>query len=372
MSETNYFNDAPILSPDDDRFGIDPFAQAIPRSIREIGSPIGVTIAINGPWGSGKSSAINLIRHHLGPDVKAGKLEIIDFKCWWFRGEEALTLAFLQELNATLRKTLGKKAKKLIPQIGKILLQAGPVIGPAINVATGGPWGSIASGSMNFAKRFFPKDKSVESLFQQLSKALEEQDKRFLVLIDDIDRLTPDEALLVFRLVKSVGRLPNIIYLLAFDRDLAEKAVKEKYPSEGPHFLEKIIQACFELPLPPRNDLNTAILTQIEALCGSPKDDDQLLRFMNIFYDAIAPYFNIPRDPTRLSNAMAISWPAVAREVDIADYVTLEVMRLFEPTLYNAIRTNKDRVCGLKSAYGEREDPEEEIQRFLEGVPEKR
>ncbi|MCZ6863214.1 MAG: P-loop NTPase fold protein [Alphaproteobacteria bacterium] len=372
MNEPNYFNDAPILSPDDDRFGIDPFAQALSRSIREIRSPIGATIALNGKWGSGKSSAINLIRHHLAADVKAGKLEIIDFKCWWFRGQEALTLAFLQELNATLRKSLSKKAKKLIPQLGKILLQAGPVIGPAINVATGGPWGSMALGSMNFAKRFFPEGKSVEILFHQLSKALEEQDKRFLVLIDDIDRLMPDEAVLVFRLVKSVGRLPNLIYLLAFDRELAEKAVKEKYPSEGPHFLEKIIQACFELPNPPRDDLNRAALSQIETLCGSPKDHNQLRRFMNIFYDAVSPYLNIPRDITRLSNAMAISWPPVAGEVDVADYVALEMMRLSEPKLYNFVRSNKDRVCGVRSTYANSEDPEKEIQSFLDLVPEQR
>ena len=89
---------------------------------------LGVTIALNGPWGSGKSSAVNLIRHHLKSDVEHGRLELIDFRCWWFRGEEALTLAFLQELNAPLRKSLGGKAKELIPRLGKTLLQAGAVV----------------------------------------------------------------------------------------------------------------------------------------------------------------------------------------------------------------------------------------------------
>lgn len=372
MIKANYFNDAPILTPEDDKFGIDRFAQALSRSIRDIESPIGATIAINGPWGSGKSSAVNLIRHHLESDVGKGKLQLIDFKCWWFRGEEALTLAFLQELNTALGKNLSDKAKKLIPQLGKTLLQAGPVVGPAINIATGGIWGALTAGSMDFAKRFFPEGDSIEKLFQQLSKALDQQNKRFLVLIDDIDRLSPNEALLVFRLVKSVGRLPNVMYLLVFDRELAEKAVTEMYPSEGPHFLEKIIQASFELPLPARDDLNLAALSQIESLCGSPKDKDQLRRFMNIFYDTISPYLSTPRDLTRLSNSMAVSWPAVACEVDTADYVALEVMRLFEPLLYNAIRTNKDRLCGVRSTYGNREEPEKEIQFFLAILPEKR
>ncbi|MCA1606613.1 MAG: hypothetical protein LC775_14360 [Acidobacteria bacterium] len=64
MIRSRYFNDAPILAPEDDRFGIDRFAQGLAQSFKRIESPIGATIAINGPWGSGKSSAVNLVRHH--------------------------------------------------------------------------------------------------------------------------------------------------------------------------------------------------------------------------------------------------------------------------------------------------------------------
>ena len=52
MPDLSHFNDAPILKPSDDRFGINPLAQALARSIGSIGSPVGVTIALNGPWGS--------------------------------------------------------------------------------------------------------------------------------------------------------------------------------------------------------------------------------------------------------------------------------------------------------------------------------
>jgi len=209
MGIPDFFSDSPISVPEEDRFGIDPFARALASSFSGISSPVGATIALNGPWGSGKSSAVNLIRHHLRSNANDDTLAIIDFKCWWFHGEEALTLAFFQTLNSALSKSLGDKAKELIPKIGKKLLQAGPVVGPAINLATGGIWGAVTSGSLDFTKRFFPEDESVEALFRRLSEALEGQQKRFLVIIDDIDRLTPDEALLIFRLVKSVGRLPK-------------------------------------------------------------------------------------------------------------------------------------------------------------------
>ena len=54
--------------------------------------------------------------------------------------------------------------------------------------------------------------------------------------------------MLIFRLVKSVGGLPNVMYLLAYDRQLAEKIVAERYLLRG-HILEKIVQA-FRLPEP--------------------------------------------------------------------------------------------------------------------------
>lgn len=372
MGIPDFFNDSPILNPEQDRFGINPFARALAQSFKEIQSPVGATIALNGPWGSGKSSAVNLIRHHLDALQNGDELIVVDFKCWWFRGEEALTFAFLQALNGVLEKGLTEKAKELLPKIGKKLLQTGPVIGPAINLTTSGLWAAITSGSLDFVQKFFAEGDSVEKTFHQLSEALSQQKKRFLVIIDDIDRLTPDEALLIFRLVKSVGRLPNVMYLLVFDRELAEKAVKERYPSEGPHFLEKIIQASFELPLPARDDLNNAFLGEIATRCGAPEERDEIRRFMNIFYDVVSPYLNSPRDLVRLTNSIAISWPPVAHEVNVADFVALEVVRVFEPRLYNAIRANKKRVCGVASQRGGREDRKKEIQFFLETVDQHR
>jgi hypothetical protein len=63
---------------------------------------------------------------------------------------------------------------------------------------------------------------------------------------------------------------------LAFDRQIAEKIVAERYPSEGPHYLEKTIQAGFELPAPSQNDLNDSILDQIAQICGPPSERDMV------------------------------------------------------------------------------------------------
>jgi predicted KAP-like P-loop ATPase/cation transport regulator ChaB len=361
MSE--YFNDSPIENADDDQYGIAPFAKAIATSIATINNPVGTTIAINGPWGAGKSSAVNLIRNELRA-LDSVPLSIIDFKCWWYRGEEALTLAFLQELHKALQLSLGDKVKRLIPKIGQHILQAGPVIGTAASLAATGGWSGLIPGSTDFLKRFFPEGDSLEKTFKDLAKALSGQNQRFLVIIDDIDRLSPEESIAIFRLVKSVGRLPNIVYMLVFDRQLADATVAQRYPSEGPHFLEKIIQAGFEIPSPSQTDLNNAVLALAQNICGAPPDD-QIVRFMNIFYDVVAPYIKTPRHVTRLTNAVSVTWPAVANEVNRGDYLGLETLRLYEPQLYNNIRANREIIVGNAGASYNDDRPTDKFALFL-------
>ena len=89
MDDKTSYNDKPITEPSNDRFGIDPFAKTLASSILKLASPEGMVIALNGPWGSGKSSAVNLVLHHLKDAVDRNEIALINFACWWFRGEEA-------------------------------------------------------------------------------------------------------------------------------------------------------------------------------------------------------------------------------------------------------------------------------------------
>lgn len=363
----SYFNDSPIEASEDDQYGIVPFAEALAKSILNVARPVGTTIALNGPWGSGKSSAVNLIRSALS-NANDPRLVVTEFKCWWYRGEEALALAFLQNLNAVLGSTLKGKAKELIPKLGRGVLQAGPIIGSAIALTPAGPLAGLVGGAFDFAKRYFPEGDTLEATFEKLAEILTAQDRRFVVIIDDLDRLIPDEALAIFRLIKSVGRLPNVIYLVVFDRQLAEKAVSQRYPSEGPHFLEKIIQAGFELPTPLPTDLNNAVLASITAVCGSP-NEDQIVRFMNVFYDVVAPYISSPRHVTRFQNAISVTWPAISGDVNSADFVALEILRLYEPSLFAAIKSNKHQVCGTRQEGDRNGNNQNRFDVFLGDIP---
>lgn len=350
------YGDLPISKPDQDLFGIDTFAQSLAASIRKMASPEGVVIALNGVWGSGKSSAVNLVKFHLNKAVSAGDIELITFNPWWFRGEDALVLAFFRELHAATKPSLGAKAKLALPKIGARLMKAGGIVGAAADAAGAGGIGKIAASGLDWLSGLIEDGESVETLHQQLSAALKGQKKRFVVLIDDIDRLAPDEALAMFRMVKSVGRLPNVIYLLAFDRILADRVVADQYPSEGPHYLEKIIQVAFDLPTPDAGELQEQLLTRITSICGVAPESEAV-ETMNLFYEIVAPEIRTPRDVFRLINALSVTWPAVAGEVYLGDFVAVEAIRLFQPALYQAIRANPDLLCG-GSRSGERVAPD--------------
>ena len=352
---SSYFNDSPIERPEDDLYGVVPFAKSIAKSIHSIKYPVGTAIALNGSWGSGKSSIVNLIRREL-ENVEDDALVISDFKCWWYRGEEALALAFLQNIHTLLTKELGDTVKDLIPSITHNLLQVTPAIISAM-AATSDPSAAattIAAASAPSILKgvkdiFFNNKDTVEEVFIKLTQTLNNEKRHFLIIIiDDIDRLNAEEAIAIFRLIKSVGRLPNVLYLLVFDRMLAEEMIEKFYPSEGPHFLEKIIQASFEIPYPLQIDINNTILSYIEQICEL-SEIRQRQRFMNIFYDVVVSYLKTPRDVVRFRNSITVTWSAIANEINITDFVVLEVVRLYEPKLFQNIRINKFNLCGLKS-----------------------
>ncbi len=73
------YGDLPISTPEQDLFGIMPFVQALGRSVRQMKTPQGVVIGLNGPWGSGKSSAMNLLRLSLADAVAADELAVVSF-----------------------------------------------------------------------------------------------------------------------------------------------------------------------------------------------------------------------------------------------------------------------------------------------------
>jgi predicted KAP-like P-loop ATPase len=102
--------DNPITKPEDDALGRIKPAQSFAEQVLALDSTEGVVVGVLGPWGSGKTSFVNLACGRL----KDSGITILEFNPWMFSGAEQLVQAFFIELSAQLKLRLD------LAEIGKL------------------------------------------------------------------------------------------------------------------------------------------------------------------------------------------------------------------------------------------------------------
>lgn len=361
VSESSFSDDIPIKYPEQDRLGFNPLAQSIASCIRHLQDPVGSVIAVYGPWGSGKSSVVHLILHNLRnlPDQeKENAPTIIEFSSWSYRTEDGIVFGFFQELYAGLESTLSRSRKAKIAfdrmSFGALNSSNTTTISSISNAISGNVFGSIILTSFwliqyawSIIEVFLYGERKSKSLQDIVNEELSKCENPLLFVVDDIDRLSPDEALSIFRIIKSVGRLNNVIYLLSYDRDRVENLIDKIYPSEGSEYLEKIVQAGFDIPKPTRGELIEILKFNLDKLL-SEMSNEMSSRVESVISKVVFPEIKTPRDVHRLTNTLSITYNSVKGKIDIADFLGIETLRLFRPLVYHAVRANRDLFVGAR------------------------
>lgn len=345
-------SDRPSTDPAQDLFGHAPFAKTLAKAIRGYRGSDGIVLALYGPWGSGKSTVLAYIEHELEQGLDAERPVVVSFNPWWFSGQENLAKAFLGQLQAVLPakhagfKALGNK----LAEFGGALGGVADLAGAAFGIPLGGK--AIEAG----AKLLATKPKDVPALKKAVSGLLLEEKKRVLVVIDDIDRLAPDEVRQLFTVIKALADFPYVTYLLAFDREVAATAISEQTGLPGDRYLEKIIQVPFELPKVDHSTLLQALFVRLDVVMSpTPGGRFDSHYWTNVFYSGLHRLFAVPRDIVRLTNALSVTYPAIVGEVNPVDFIAIECLRVFLPSVYDAIRTSPEQFCGYK-AIGDHND----------------
>ena len=333
--------DLPSSDPKDDLFGHAPFAKSLAESICRYQSSDGLVLALYGPWGSGKSTVLNYVEYHLDQVCEEKRPIVVTFNPWWFSGQENLARAFLGQLQAVL-PSKSENFKKLSGLLGDFAEGVGGLID--LSGMTGGTAGKLGRFVRVVTKR---KPKDVPALKSEISKILKIAGKRILIVIDDIDRLTPEETRQLFTVIKALADFPNVIYLLAFDRDVAAKAIKQQSGLPGKNYLEKIIQVPFEIPPVDRVALRAALFKRLnQVLANTPDELFDRSYWTNVFNAGIDPLIQVPRDIVRFTNTLSVTYPPVCGEVNPVDFIALEAIRIFLPELYDIVRTNPGSFSG--------------------------
>ena len=351
-------DDAAKTDPDtDDALGYAPFARRIADVVVRMQAPSGYVIAVQGAWGSGKSTALNFARiyierHNAAAPPEDERVEVVEFRPWLISGHEDLVAAFFKVLKEKISPddADGRRLGTLLARMSKGAV--GPAVGLAAGLAkavdpTGGigsaALGDVANKGVTALLDAWLKEPSLQSTYEQLREELSKSGRRYLVVIDDIDRLEPEEIRVVMQLVKSVGSLPNVIYLLSYDRHIVSVALGDADRTQGPTFVEKVVQHEIALPRPTINRLLSLLNREITNVIGPTENSD---RWHRIIHLGLQRWIARPRDVSRLSNALNFSWAALQGEIDAQDLLAMEGLRLFDPQVFAFIRDSRIFLLG--------------------------
>lgn len=339
--------DRPLEDPSQDLLGYASFSRSLADGVSRAPEGEGLVVAVYGQWGLGKTTVLNFIEHYLTKDQAHSGPIVTRFNPWWFSGSDDLVRQFFDQFGLILGVKLaqGRRLRRNLAQFAE-----------AVSHLPG------VSSAKAISKILEPDDVGLHDVKQRLDKALLDVDQRIVVMIDDLDRLTPTELLEVVRLTKAVADFRSVIYILAMDRDVAAKALQAELNVSGDEYLEKIVQVPFDLPLPDRSALQRMLTSTLDVVVTPSEATFSEARWGNVFHKGLDRFLATPRDVVRLLNALAVSYSAVEGEVNVVDFIGIESLRLFAPEAYEVIRRNEAQFSG---AVSDRDD-RDELTRFHE------
>ncbi|WP_172977351.1 KAP family P-loop NTPase fold protein [Halosegnis longus] len=327
--------DKPLEAVDRDRLGYAGFAKNLAETITARTPTSGYTIGVYGPWGSGKSTILNFVEQELSATDPAPT--VVRFNPWWFSGRGDLIEKFLGEVAAQL-KSNGDYA-----DIRESLADLSSTLA---DIPFGAVTGIPADKGFEALRGALNQDPtSVDTLKQDIETELEEIDQKIVVIIDDLDRLSPSEITQMFQLVQSIADFPNVVYLLAFEKGIIVDALQQEGNfRDGKRYLEKIVQLPLHIPKHKSGALEAIFIDQIETIRGTrPPMTERWERLLN---QGILPLLETPREVVRLVNAIEVVYASIGEDTNFTDLAGLETLRVFHEDVYNAIKLSPGQFVG--------------------------
>ncbi len=360
--------DRPIADPADDRLGRDGFVARLARALvreeavdgRTIARASGVVVGLTGPWGSGKSSLLNLLETEIKQQHAAVGAVVVRFDPWLVSGRDDIITQFFAELQATINAvgTSDGQTGGRLQDLGAKLAGYAKDLAPAAALFSMVPGaGTAAAGAAKVAETLLTRDRSLAAQHRELAGMLAGVDVPIVVLIDELDRVEDAEVRAVAQLVRAVADFPGISYLLAYDRPRVVEALGDGNAERGSAYLEKIVQLEIPLPVSVNSEIRGLFTAEVEGaapagtLPANWQSDPRWPRFRNIVADGL---LTTPRDSRRVCGMYAVLAPMVNREVDWLGLLGYCVLLAKAPAAVEAIRRQPRLV--VRDAPVDRED----------------
>lgn len=224
----------------------------------------GCVLAINGKWGTGKTTFVKMWQEYL----EKYDIRTLYYNAW----ENDFISDPLVSLLGELSKYNGvdgakEKMESVVSVAGKIFLDMVPAIAGSIVKKVSGIDAEevgdiisdgVASGSA-MLKHEIEKYQEQKNTLEHFRKKLEELVEKIcngnplVFIVDELDRCNPTFAVKVLERIKHLFDIPNIVFVLSIDKEQLYHSICGYYGSENidaQEYLRRFIDIEFSLPQP--------------------------------------------------------------------------------------------------------------------------
>lgn len=206
----------------------------------------------------------------------------------------------------------------------------------------------------------FSKDDSLNTLYENIKKSLKNSNKKIVVFIDDMDRMTGKEIFCLLKLLKVVANFPNIVYILAYNKDYVAKELSQIITYNPEEYLEKIITNEYCMPKIKTDTIKNYFIKDLDEVVYKYKHEDNynrddIIQFLSIL---IPSYISNMRKVHRIWNAFIFHFELFSKAgtmLNIADLLYLTTLKIFNLNLYNRIWDEKNNIFSYGKYFSEEE-----------------
>ena len=291
-------------------------------------------IAVTGRYGDGKTSFLNLAIGELSRSQEIEVPIIVRFSPWLAGDSNVLVLSLLNSIVAEIKRDL------LVPGL------SGDAARYARTLLSAVPWTERL--------KDFIGEPSQEGRIDALVNRIARVRRRLLVVLDDLDRMEAKELETVLKLLRGSDKLSNITFLCAFAKVEVSRILMTTRPHQDTElFIEKFFPVEFRLPEIDSAQLKTFFSQRVDrVLERSALSHDDLAKSVEEAWDGgIGLYFPNLRKIKVFFNRINRSLELVAHEVNVWDFVRLELIRDIAPTVYGLIFRNAERFWNAGLAF---------------------
>lgn len=344
--------DRPILKKDQDRLNRAQFAKCLARCLLDYNETGSLVIGLQGGFGSGKTSIINLVVEELnfaGSNMlDENKPIILNFSAWSYSGQNQLIYNFFRRLSATLRSIPNLENGERIIQLLELYVSFFTQKPIPRSLRKKKHWWQRSSHYEDDTFYAWESGRDLTLVKAELNELLNKQHHKIIIIIDNISRLFDYEIKQIFQIVKSMGDYANTVYLLSYDKHQIIKAINKIDDGTGDKYLEKIVQLPFDVPPILQQDLENIFADRISDVIANVTEETWDIEYWaDLYYNSLKYFFKNCRDITRYVNILSFGYSRLRDLVNPVDFFALTALSVFTPSIYFGVRDNKDLFTDL-------------------------